>query len=88
MLELSHLDLELFEFAARLLVYLALSSAIFKPGFAKLFEALDPTIHLLVANVILDGSLSIITAISNTFLYDLYALFFSGFPLCLHTASS
>jgi len=78
MLELSHLDLELFDFAARFLIDLASASTIFQTRFAKLFESFDPAIYLLVANIVLYGRLAIIAAISNTFLDDLDTLFLGG----------
>ena len=80
MLELSHLDLKFLYFVARFLIYLALSSAIFKSGFTKIFEALDPAIYLLVADVMLYGRLTIVATVSNTLLDDLDSLFFSGIP--------
>ena len=79
MLELSHLDLEFLNFAARFLVDLASAAAIFKAGLTELLEAFHPAIDLLVADVMLDGGFTIVTAILQTFLGDLDALFFGGF---------
>ena len=80
MFQLSHLDLELFDFAARFLIDLASASTIFQTRFAKLFESFDPAIYLLVANIVLYGRLAIVTVVSNTLLDDLDALFLGGIP--------
>lgn len=80
MLELSHLDLEFLYFVARFLVDLASAAAVFKPGFAKFLETLDPAIDLLVANIMLDGRFTIVAVILKTFLDDLDALFLGGVP--------
>ena len=80
MLKLSHLDLKFLYFVARLLIDFAFSAAVFKPGFAKLFETLDPAIDLLVADIMLDGRFTIVAVILKTFLDDLDALFLGGVP--------
>ena len=79
MLELRHFDLELLDLAARFLIDLAFSTAIFEASFPKLLVAFHPTIDLLVADVMLDGGFTIFTAILQTFPDDLDALFFGGF---------
>ena len=78
MFQLSHLDLELFDFVARFLIDLAFASTVFQARFSKLFESFDPAIHLLVANIMFEGRLTIVAAISNTFLDDLDAFFLGG----------
>ena len=78
MLELSHFDLELLDLAARLLICLASAATILETGFPKLLVSFHPAIYLLVADVMLDGRLAIIAAISNTFLNDLDTLFLGG----------
>ena len=71
--------LKLLYLAPRLLICFAPSAAILKTGLAKLLETLYPRVDLLVADIMLDGSLTKIAAIFQTFLGDLNALFFGSF---------
>ena len=59
MFQLSHLDLELLDLAARFLINLAFSAAIFQTSFAQFFKAFDPAVDLLVADVVLDGTVEV-----------------------------
>ena len=73
------LYLEFLNFAARFLICFAPSATILKASLAQLLETLYPRVDLLVADVMLDGSFTIIAAICQTFIDDLNAFFFGGF---------
>ena len=88
MFKLFNLDLEFFNLAARFLICFASTASILKAGFTQFLETLYPRVDLLVAYIMLDGNLTIIAAICQTFLDDLNALLFGGFSRCSHTASS
>ena len=80
--------LEFLDLASRLLIDFALSPSVFKACFTQLLEALYPAIDLLVADVMPDGSLTLIAAVFKTIFNDLNAFIFGGFSRCSHTASS